>query len=85
MRLIQSLASDAEAILINNVEVSWELELELRGKITELSLRPYKLLDGGPGIVVLQGFIIRAWKPELNVCMPNLSSIIEFVEIGRSG
>ena len=59
--------------------------MELRGKITELSLRPYKLLDGGPGIVVLQGFIIRAWKPELNVCMPNLSSIIEFVEIGRSG
>ena len=85
MKLIQSLASDAETSLINDVEVSQDLELELRGKIAELSLRPHASLDGGPGIVVLQAFIIRAWNPELNVRMPNLGSIIDFVEIGRSG
>jgi len=50
-----------------------------------MSLRPYASLDGGPGIFVLQGFIIRAWKPELSVRMPNLGSIIEFLEVGRSG
>jgi hypothetical protein len=50
-----------------------------------MSLLPHAWLDGSPDIFVLQGFILRAWKPELSVCMPNLGSIIEFVKVGRSG